>query len=123
MLVAELEPLEPKPAPPESAPPREISAARESLTFSDADVLNMKKWDSAMVVTWLKQIGLRQYAEQFVENEITGDVLPVLGVEELREMGLTIIGPRTYLVKCLKKLKGIDVMPNAVHPTGPCAHC
>ena len=123
MLVAENSERE-KPPPPENAPPREISAPRESLTFSDADIGFMKMWDSAKVASWLKQIGLSQFEEKFIENQITGDVLPVLGVEELREMGLTVIGPRTYLVKCLKKLKGKYrvVMPNAALRTG-CLLC
>ena len=65
----------------------------------------MAQWQAPQVAVWLQSIGLSRFQQQFVENEVTGDVLPMLGVEELREMGITLIGPRTYLVKCLKKLK------------------
>ena len=99
------------------------TAARKSINFSDDEVLNMKSWDSAKVASWLKRIGLSQFAVPFVENEITGDVLPILGVEELREMGLTTIGPRTYLLKCLKKFKGMWMMLSAFFPKRWCPHC
>lgn len=83
------------------------TAARKSISFTDDEVLNMKSWDSAKVASWLKRIGLSQFEVPFVENEITGDILPILGVEELREMGVRAIGPRMYLLKGLKKLKGV----------------
>lgn len=81
------------------------SVVRESLTFSDHDVEDMSGWDVPRVQAWLRSIGLAEFEDAFAAHQITGDVLPVLTVDELREMGIATIGPRTYLMKCLKKLK------------------
>ena len=81
------------------------SDVRASVTFEDSDVANMGRWTTPQVCEWLHKLKLGQFEKQFTAHEITGDILPILTVEELREMGIATIGPRTYLVKCLKKLK------------------
>lgn len=55
---------------------------------------------------WLKKIGLDGYFDkQFREHEISGDILPLINLGELKDMDKTLVGPRTQLLKKLGKLK------------------
>src|SRR6266478_6440624 len=49
---------------------------------------------------WLEQIGLAQHAETFAANDIDLDVLPELGDDDLKELGLSL-GHRRRLQRAL----------------------
>ena len=44
------------------------------------------------VADWLRQLCLGQYANLFRENEISTDLLPSLTAEDLKDLGVTIVG-------------------------------
>ena len=44
------------------------------------------------VSAWLKNLGLGQYEAAFRDNAIDGDLLPSLTAENLRDLGVTIVG-------------------------------
>src|SRR5438128_9094234 len=52
---------------------------------------------------WLAQIGLEQLAETFAANDIDLDVLPELGDEDLKELGLSL-GHRRRLLRAVAEL-------------------
>lgn len=42
---------------------------------------------------------------RFREHQITGDILPLLSLPELKDMGVQLVGPRTQLLRSIAKLK------------------
>jgi len=56
-------------------------------------------------VAWLHRMGLSIFSQQFQEHQISGEVLPLLTRDELREMGIGFIGPRAHLLMHINKLK------------------
>jgi SAM domain (Sterile alpha motif) len=40
------------------------------------------------ITAWLEKLGLGQYAQQFVDNEITPSILPDLTDADLKELGV-----------------------------------
>jgi class 3 adenylate cyclase/tetratricopeptide (TPR) repeat protein len=72
---------------------------------------------------WLRGIGLEQYAQTFRDNEINEAVLPNLTSEDLRELGVTIVGHRRKLLTAIGELSGsptapitIEELPAAAEP-------
>jgi class 3 adenylate cyclase len=50
---------------------------------------------------WLRSLGLGQYESAFRENEINERVLPSLTVEDLKDLGVTIVGHRRQLLDAI----------------------
>ena len=53
---------------------------------------------------WLRGLGLGQYEAAFRENEIGGDVLPNLTADDLKELGVTVVGHRRKLLTAIASL-------------------
>ncbi len=66
------------------------------------------------VGVWLRGLGLGQYEAAFRENEIGGDVLPNLTADDLKELGVTVVGHRRKLLTAIGSLAD-----RARHPTWP----
>ena len=47
---------------------------------------------------WLRGLGLERYEQAFRENRIEADVLPSLTVEDLKDLGVTLVGDRRRLL-------------------------
>ena len=47
---------------------------------------------------WLRSLGLGQYEDAFRENEIDGEILPTLTSEDLKELGVAILGHRRKML-------------------------
>ncbi len=56
------------------------------------------------VADWLSRLGLAQYEAAFHEHAIDGTVLPSLTTEDLRELGVTLIGHRRRLLDAIAAL-------------------
>ena len=65
------------------------------------------------VAVWLKNLGLGQYEAAFRDNAIEGDLLPNLTAEDLKDLGVTIVGHRRKL------LDAIAALGAATKPTPP----
>jgi class 3 adenylate cyclase/predicted ATPase len=61
---------------------------------------------------WLASLGLSKYTEVFADNEIDFSVLPHLGEDDLRELGLPL-GPRKKLLAAIAKLGVPEAVPVA----------
>ena len=53
------------------------------------------------IEAWLRGLGLEQYAPAFRANEIDERVLPSLTVEDLKDLGITLIGHRRRLLDAI----------------------
>jgi len=54
---------------------------------------------------WLRSLGLEQYEAAFRENEINDAVLPSLTAEDLKDLGVVIVGHRRALLNAIGALR------------------
>jgi hypothetical protein len=54
---------------------------------------------------WLRSLGLEQYEATFRENAINEKVLPNLTAEDLKDMGVSIVGHRRMLLDAIALLR------------------
>ena len=69
------------------------------------------------VAPWLKNLGLGQYEAAFRDNAIDGDLLPSLTTEDLKDLGVTIVGHRRKLLDAIVAL-GVAPKPAARRDRG-----
>jgi hypothetical protein len=62
------------------------------------------------IAGWLRELGLEQYEPAFRENDVDGDVLRSLTVEDLRDLGIISVGHRRRLFEAIKTLPA-DIVP------------
>jgi hypothetical protein len=60
------------------------------------------------IADWLQKLGLGQYAQYFVENEITLSILPDLTDADLKELGISALGHRRLLLRAIAEQHDID---------------
>jgi hypothetical protein len=66
----------------------------------------LKQGGSAMDVTeWLRKLGLEQYEPALRANEIDAEVLPNLTAEDLKDLGVTLVGHRRRLLNAIVSLR------------------
>jgi class 3 adenylate cyclase len=76
------------------------------------------------VVAWLRSLGLGKYEAAFRENEIDETVLPNLTAEDLKDLGVSIIGHRRKLLDAIAALRNdasVQTPPIAAAPARPSA--
>src|SRR6476620_1019773 len=54
---------------------------------------------------WLRSLGLEKYEAAFRENEINEKVLPSLTAEDLKDLGVVIVGHRRMLLDAIALLR------------------
>ena len=57
------------------------------------------------IAAWLHRLELQQYERAFRENEIDGRVLPSLTAEDLKDLGVTLVGHRRRLLDAIAALR------------------
>ena len=65
---------------------------------------------------WLRSLGLEQYEAAFRENAIDDTVLPTLTAEDLKDLGVRIVGHRRKLLNAIAALR-TDASAKAPPPT------
>ena len=66
------------------------------------------------VGVWLRGLGLGRYEAAFRENEIDSKVLPKLTAEDLKELGVTIVGHRRTILSAIGELSTSSAALDAV---------
>jgi hypothetical protein len=74
------------------------------------------------VGTWLRGLGLGQYASTFQENEIDDTVLPTLTAENLKDLGVSLVGHRRKLLTAIAALRTDASAKAAPEPTARSTH-
>ena len=59
------------------------------------------------VGVWLRSLGLGQYEATFRDNEIDGAVLPKLTVEDLKDLGVSVVGHRRKIMFAIEELNAV----------------
>ena len=70
-------------------------------------------WTSA---AWLKNLGLGQYEAAFRNNAIDGEVLPKLTTDDLKDIGVAIVGHRRKMLSAIAELSALSAAPTHVGP-------
>jgi hypothetical protein len=68
------------------------------------------------IADWLKELGMSEYTQRFVENRIDLSVLPDLTDQDLEKLGV-LLGDRRKLLRAIRDLGGVSVA--ATPPIGP----
>ena len=55
--------------------------------------------------SWLRSLGLEQYEPAFRENAIDNSILPSLTAEDLKDLGIGIVGHRRKLLDAIAVLR------------------
>jgi len=74
------------------------------------------------IVVWLRSLGLEQYEAAFRENAITERLLPSLTAEDLKDLGVFVVGhPRALLnaIADLRSPKAAEAPLAALETTTP----
>ena len=73
------------------------------------------------VAAWLQSLGLERYVPAFRENEIDERVLPSLTAEDLKDLGITLVGHRRRLLDAIAAL-GAEVPATAAAASRDAPH-
>lgn len=71
---------------------------------SDTDARNWNNSERNGVRVWLNQLGLGRYAPVFEVHEVDDEVLPLLTLEDLKDMGINAVGSRRKMYCSIQKL-------------------
>src|SRR5690349_11283799 len=63
---------------------------------------------------WLKSMGLEQYEAAFRKNAVDAELLPTLTADDLKDLGITLVGHRRRLLDAIAKLQSDDGSVQAV---------
>src|SRR5215831_9373176 len=69
------------------------------------------------IAAWLRDLGLEQYAPVFRDNGIDMRVLPKLTAEDLKDLGITMVGHRRVLLEAIAKRKKGETQSSAAAST------
>ncbi len=79
-------------------------------TLPDLDDHRFEDGYSTMDVgSWLRGLGLGQYEANFRDNEIDGAVLPKLTVDDLKDLGVAVVGHRRKIMSAIEELNAESV--------------
>ncbi|KJZ76261.1 hypothetical protein HIM_04343 [Hirsutella minnesotensis 3608] len=68
-------------------------------------------WSADECADFISTIGLAQYADRFVENEIVGEALIALQHDDLKSMGIASVGHRLTILKSVYDVKKAQDVP------------
>ncbi|KAI1414637.1 hypothetical protein F5Y13DRAFT_157947 [Hypoxylon sp. FL1857] len=71
----------------------------------------ISEWDAEECADFISSIGLPQYSDRFIENEIVGEALVALLHDDLKAMGVTSVGHRLTILKSVYDVKKAQDVP------------
>ncbi|KAI0145655.1 hypothetical protein F4776DRAFT_366528 [Hypoxylon sp. NC0597] len=71
----------------------------------------ISEWDAEECADFIASIGLQQYSDRFIENEIVGEALVALLHDDLKAMGVTSVGHRLTILKSVYDVKKAQDVP------------
>ncbi|XP_052179370.1 uncharacterized protein LOC127792810 [Diospyros lotus] len=74
-------------------------------SFGGCDVEKTGTCNLNNVRKWLEELGFGKYAGIFEMHEVDEEALPLLTLEDLKEMGVLAVGPRRKLYSAIQQLK------------------
>lgn len=83
---------------------REVAAA-DGDEPSETDGGDWNENRNGGVRSWLDRLGLGRYAPVFEIHEVDEEVLPLLTLEDLKDMGINAVGSRRKMYSAIQKLR------------------
>ena len=80
-----------------------VGRARPAAPTLAADVPGMQQ-----IVDWLKQLGMHEYIQHFVQNDIDFAILGNLTDQDLEKIGVMSLGHRRKLLRAIADLQGVE---------------
>lgn len=77
----------------------------DTLSRLQIQSTKVEQWDTEQVAEWLNSVGFSSVAQQFVDQEITGDILLELNIDALKELGINTFGKRYKIMQAITALK------------------
>ncbi|KAI1504258.1 hypothetical protein F5X99DRAFT_416775 [Biscogniauxia marginata] len=71
----------------------------------------ISEWTAEECADFIATIGLQQYSDRFIENEIVGEALVALLHDDLKSMGVTSVGHRLTILKSVYDVKKAQDIP------------
>ena len=71
------------------------------------------------VATWLRELGLAQYAAAFIENSVSVDLLASLTADDLKDLGVSAVGHRRRLLNAIAALSAAAAPAGGEHIEQP----
>jgi hypothetical protein len=71
------------------------------------------------IAAWLRGLGLDRYEAAFRENEIDWALLPKLTADDLKDLGVTLVGHRRRLLEAIAERTAADAPPEPIPPAAP----
>jgi Adenylate and Guanylate cyclase catalytic domain/SAM domain (Sterile alpha motif) len=71
------------------------------------------------ISAWLRGLGLERYEQAFRENAIDEAILPKLTAEDLRDLGVTVVGHRRILLDAIAALRAETFRDTTEHSVEP----
>ncbi|KAK3944626.1 hypothetical protein QBC46DRAFT_157343 [Diplogelasinospora grovesii] len=71
----------------------------------------ISEWNADECADFIATIGLQQYSDTFIENEIVGEALVALQHDDLKQMGITSVGHRLTILKSVYDVKKAQDVP------------
>ena len=79
-------------------------ASLPSYRMNDKDTSDFKKWSPVELAEFLKKASLGDYAEAFINHKISGRLASQLTDQDLKDMGIHIVGDRLRLKIIIQSL-------------------
>ena len=67
------------------------------------------------IADWLKQLGMSEYAERFVESDIDTSVLRDLTDQDLEKLGV-LLGDRRKILRAIAAMAGVSAVVDSAAP-------
>jgi hypothetical protein len=71
------------------------------------------------IAAWLRGLGLERYEAAFRDNEIDSTLLPKLTADDLRDLGVTLVGHRRKLLEGIAELNAAGATPEPIPSIAP----
>ena len=84
-------------------------------------VLNIENWGNEEVSHWLIQLNLAQYCDVFIRNQINGEILLELSLDDLDYMSIKALGHRKTILRGIESLRRGIVSTNLIVSETPVA--
>ncbi|CAI9281540.1 unnamed protein product [Lactuca saligna] len=79
----------------------------DNLESNDIDLVSESSGKCVNSVgRWLEDVGFGRYADVFEMHEVDEEALPLLTLDDLKEMGVLAVGPRRKLYAAISRLRG-----------------
>ena len=75
---------------------------------------------SIEISDWLRELGLEQYASAFDDNAIDAEILRELTADDLKDLGVNLVGHRRKLLAAIAALRPTRVLGRRSHRASKC---